>query len=442
MRRRGIVTQTLATMASQSSGYVIAILTGIVVARTLGPAGKGIASYASLVLALFTTLGNGLQAGVLHACGRRGAEQALVYGAALRLIGATMLPAALILLVAGVAFPGHAVLAFVGCAVPFAVYGQVVSGLFLLNDDVRTTIWQGAFNTFGVALLTIPALLIFHGGVTAVLAIWALMFGLSGTFAFWRLNAYLPAFSWRSSWLSIREQGWFSVKAGATSLASFLNLRIDVFIVSLMLDARTLGIYTLAVATGELMWQVSRPLAWTTTGRIAALDRESAIDLAVKVSRMTLSVEVVFGLVIVLLAPFAVRIVYGNAYAESGSIIPWLMPGLVLYAAQGTLGYYITVKEGRPSAILGVQSACVVLCATITALTIHRLGIFGAALATSVTYCFAAVVNVVLFTRFTGVSPVSLIVPTAQDAARGIAVIEAIARRLRIAPLRQANVKL
>jgi O-antigen/teichoic acid export membrane protein len=410
--------QTLITFAGNSGGYLVAIVTGIVVARTLGPAGKGVASYAALVMALCTTFGSGLQSAVLSACGRSGHAQAAVYGATIRLMGLGFVPVAVALVTIAVREPRYAALAYVACAIPFAVYCQIASSIFLLNNDVRTTVVAGTIPTFGVALLTIPALTIFHGGLTSVLAIWAAMFAASACYVMVRLGRYLPPLRLAASAGLMREEAPFALKSGAAALASFLNLRVDVFVVSVMLDARTLGIYTLAVATGELMWQVSRPLVWSTTARIAAAERDRAIDLTCAVSRHVLAVEFGLGIAIFILAPLAVRLVYGSAYAESATVVRWLLPGLVLYAAQAPLSFFILVKEGKPAMTLVIQCASVIACAAISVLTIARFGLLGAALATTITYACATLASGVLFARYTGATPSAFLVVNGSDLRR------------------------
>jgi O-antigen/teichoic acid export membrane protein len=413
-----VLRQAVLTFFGQSSGYVVAILTGILVARTLGPAGKGIIAYASLLLAIFTTYGNGLQNAMMFQCGRNGEDQRLVYGAALRIIGAVMVPIGALLFTIGILVPSQAPLAYIACAIPFAVYGQVAMGIFFLENDIGATIIQAAFNSFGFAVATVPALLLWHAGIATVLGIWAAMYLASALFAMIRLNRYLPAWNMLSTMATVREQAWFGLKAGSVSVADFLNLRIDIFVVGIMLDARSLGIYSLAVATGEMMWQVSRPLTWTTIGRIASGEREYSIGLVTKVARNTFAIELLLGIVMFALAPAAVNIVYGNAYAESGTLVRWLLPGLILYAAHGGLGYFVMVKEGRALPILAIQVTSVVVCLTITALTVHRFGLVGAALATTVTYSFCAVAKALLFMRYTGTSLRALTILRCEDLER------------------------
>jgi O-antigen/teichoic acid export membrane protein len=391
-------------------------------------------SYAALVMALFTTFGNGLQTGLMHECTRRGAPQTAAYGAALRLLGFTMLPAAAVLLAVAFVDPRHAAFAYVAIAIPFAVYSQIANGIFLLHNDIRTPVIQNAIPTFGCGVLTIPALTVLHGGLTSVLAIWAATFVAGGVFSMIRLSAYLPPWSLASSWDVVRGQAWFGLRSGTGALATFLNLRIDVFVVSIMLDARTLGVYTLAVATGELMWQVSRPLTVATSGRIASAERPRAIALTCTVARAIFAIEVLLGIAIFALAPLAVRFVYGSAFAEAGPIVRWLLPGLILYAAQAPLLYFITVKEGNATASLAIQATSVFACAAISVLLVPALGIFGAALATTITYCCAAAVTASLFARAAGVSVATFMLLQRTDLERLRSLLERIVPARRPVP--------
>jgi O-antigen/teichoic acid export membrane protein len=416
-RRPSVIGQTLMTFFTNSSGYVVAILTGIVVARALGPAGKGVVAYAALLLALFTTFGQGLQAAIMYDCGR-GKSQEIAFGTVLRLLGVIMLPIAALLIVFAIRYPEHAALVYVACALPFAVYCQTANAVFLLNNDVRTTAIQGLIPTLGVGLFTIPALTIFHGGLNSVLTIWSGMFFVAACFTVIRLNKYLPAFSLRTERGNRRHLGIFALKAGFASLAGFLNLRIDVFVVSFLLDARTLGIYTLAVATGEMMWQVSRPLIWTMIGRIASAERSLAIELTNRITRNILAVECALGVALFFIAPYAVQFVYGSAYAQSAWVMRWLMPGLVLYATSGPLSYFVSIKMGKPGKSLLIQVCSVVLCASISFMAIPRLDLFGAALATTVTYCCATMALAAMYMRYSGSSLAAFTILQAEDLAR------------------------
>jgi O-antigen/teichoic acid export membrane protein len=407
------------TFLGQSGGFVVAILTGVLAARSLGPSGKGVLALCALLLAVFTTYGDGIQSAIMFQIGRRPEAESAVYGASLRLIGVVFVPLAILLFAVGVAVPRFATWTFVACALPFAVYAQVVSAFMLLRNKVSSTIVLGAINTFGYAAVVSPALLIWHVGASGVLAIWALMYFLSGVYAFFQMSSMMAAKPKGATTNGILvEQAWFSFKSGSVSVASFLNLRVDIFVVGLMLDTHALGIYSLGVATVEMMWQLTRPLGWTTIGRIAVAGRTEAIALTAMVTRNILAVSTLAGAILFLIAPLAVPFVYGRAFAESGDVVRWLIPGVIFYAANGTLGYYVMVKEGRPLLMFLVQAGSVVACAGITSLSIHSIGIYGAALATSVTYLLATLAKAVAFTQLTGASPLSFTILRTDDIQR------------------------
>jgi O-antigen/teichoic acid export membrane protein len=422
-RPPGIASKAALVFFGNTSGYLVAIITGIIVARTLGPAGKGVAAYAMLVMSVFTTFGSGLQAGIMHACGRTGRPQLLAYGTALRLLGLAMLPVAGILLTLALVDPRHAAFTYVACAVPFAMFCQIANAIFMLRDDIRSTVIQGAIPPFGVAFLTIPALTFFHGGLPAVLGIWAAMFAVSACFAMVRLSRYLSPFELTSDCAALRDQAWYSVKSGAGSLAGFLNLRIDVFVVGGMLDARTLGIYSLAVATGELMWQLSRPLAFSAMGRIAAAERAHATALTCSITSSIVALEATLGVLLFIIAPAAIALVYGRPYAESGTIVRCLIPGLVLYAAHLPLAFFLSVKDGSPLLTLVLQLFSVTTCAALSIVTIPHLSVVGAALATSITYGATWLATALLFARSTGIPLARFTIVQRDDIEHGLRMI-------------------
>ncbi len=80
-----------------------------------------------------------------------------------------------------------------------------------------------------------------------------------------------------SVWHVFVDQVKFGAKASAGMLLQTLNFQVNTFIVLWALGPKMLGIYSVAVGLGQLMWFISRPLAFSSYGRIASLSkRESA----------------------------------------------------------------------------------------------------------------------------------------------------------------------
>jgi O-antigen/teichoic acid export membrane protein len=78
-----------------------------------------------------------------------------------------------------------------------------------------------------------------------------------------------------------------------------------------------------------------------------------------------------------------------------------LLPGILAYSLEISLGFFIMVKLKRPKANLIMQVCSTVACAILTLVLLPRYGLLGAAFATSVTYAGVTVAGVVLFLRAT-----------------------------------------
>jgi len=212
-----------------------------------------------------------------------------------------------------------------------------------------------------------------------------------------------------------REQVVFAAKSALSSNVTFLAMRVDVFIVSAVLAPASLGIYTLALATGEVMWQVSRSVIWSSTGRVATLPKDESAQLVARVVRSLIVVQVAVGLVLFACGPWLIAHVYGARFAESGMLLRLLLPGLVLYSADGMLSSFIGVRAGRPALLLGLEAITLVVCAAATFALIPRYGLAGAAVADSLAYVIAFAVKVGMFARLGNVSYATILVPRPSD---------------------------
>jgi len=186
--------------------------------------------------------------------------------------------------------------------------------------------------------------------------------------------------------------------------------------VSLMLGARELGFYTLSVGLAEMIWQLSSPLCIAAFPRIAIDDAGSAVAFTARLIRHILAIVVPIGVVCFIAAPPLISLVYGRAFAPAGEAVRWILPGVVAYAVEVPLGYYLLVRLRRPWTIVVIQSVSVVLCAAIAAVLIKPYGINGAAAATSLTYVGVVIVKGAIFARTTGTHPRRLLLIGRDDA--------------------------
>ncbi len=397
------------TLATIAVGQGAQILAGIATARAFGPAGKGIISYAGVFIAFASAATEGLRNALAYRIGHD-VPVRTAWRSALRFLGFLAPLGSLVFVALWIADPTQIAFIFVAIVFPFAAFLQTVNMLYLVRHAIERINVQNAFTVgAGSALVTVVAVVFFHANVPTVLGIWAAGFVLASVWAAWGAPKLLGpreplAARKEPGALSAREQFIFAVKGGSSAMLTLLALRVDILIVGATLSKTSLGVYTTALAVGELLLTLSRSVTWATTGRIATESRADAIALTARVVRLLLSAQALAALMIFAVGPFAIGLLYGGRFVASGVLLRILLARIVVYSADGVISYFISVREGRPGIQLAFEAGTLVLCATLTYLAIKPYGLEGAAIAATTAFVIAFFAKLAYFVRVTGVS--------------------------------------
>jgi len=408
---------TLGTLLfSQGAGFAA----GVATAHAFGPVGKGAISFAAILLTFAGTTATGLNDAISFQVGRERRAMGEVWRAALLAMALVAPIGIAIFLALAWHDPAQPAYRFVAIAFPFALFVQAVSSLYQLRDRIEAINVRNALTIGGGGSLVMLALVsLGHAPLPLVLGVWAATYAVA---ALWT-GSGIPALVTQGDAdrivvplaALVREQAVFGAKAALTANVSFLALRIDVFVVGALLAPAALGIYTLALALGELMWGLSKATLWSSAGRIAVLPEGEAAALTAKLVRVTLALQVAGAIVLFVAAPPLVGLVYGHRFAGAGPVLRILLPGMIFYSADGMLAYFIAVRSARPALLLVLESVTLAVCGTIALLTVRHVGIAGAAVADTVAYLISFAIKVAIFARFTGITPRRVLVIVSDD---------------------------
>lgn len=388
-------------------GQLAGIAAGIAQARELGPDGKAVLAYAVIALSMVLIGTDGLSNAVLMQAGTKRESLGRIHSAMTLVIGTIALPCLVVACAIGLALPSQRPLVGAAFAIPFALYVQGARGMLLAAGATGQVAWQSSITTVFFSIAVIAALLVWHISSYQALALWfvaqAAAAVYSGLVLRRRIGRETEVEGARPVGELVREQFRFGTRSSLATLAGYINLRVDVFLISALLGARMLGIYTLAVATGEMLWSISLPVVWAALENIAGDPFEQAAKLAARLMRSVVALQVALGIVLFVAGPWLIVHIYGPAFADAGFVLRILLPGLVVYAVETFLGYFILVQVRRPMLLFAVQMTSAAVCAVITLATIHRFGIAAAALATTITYTGVVAFKSFYFMRKTGI---------------------------------------
>ena len=428
--------RVLVMFGTQVFGAAVGIVNGILLARLLGPTGKG--DYYILVLLPATTMVL-LQFGLPQAFGffsARGRTLGMI-PKTLALTAALSAAASVLVLVllpllreAFLHEISLDLILFAFLAFPLALHATFTTAIVLGRQAVG---WYAAVNV-SYPLVTTVLLVAILGGLGPSVAgaiavnlmvsvIQALGFGLGAA----RVSRAVP---W-PGFASYRGLVRYGLRLYPGSLAGFFSYRIDVYLIAFLITnpSEQLGFYSMAVGLAEMIFFF--PLAVRTVffPHVAGSSREDSDRQVALVSRVTLLVSGVFAL---LLIPAAAIMIWTVLPAFGPSIPPLLvlLPGVVALSGGNVVGGYVS-GIGRPGISSTVAVIAFVVNIAANLVFIPRFGIIGAASASLLSYSLSSLLMTVIASRLSQTPLMGFWIPRLSDVRYVAATSAGLARRLR-----------
>lgn len=206
------------------------------------------------------------------------------------------------------------------------------------------------------------------------------------------------------------REGWVGQ---LSTLASLLHLRLDLALVAAWHGPAVVGVYSVAVLAGEVLWMLPGALqpvlVYTAGGSAAGGDRLTARAL-----RLGTLVTAVAALALAWAAPRAFALLFQGEYDASVAALRALLPGIVAFAPGAVLaGDFI----GRGRAVWNTQASVATVLVNVAAgvAWIPDHGAVGAAWASSVAYAAGSLVMLLRFRHASGLGWGRLLLPRPAD---------------------------
>jgi O-antigen/teichoic acid export membrane protein len=383
------------TVVLNGSAVALYGISSILVARVIGPEQTGFLAWFLTGTTSFAMFADVL--GIYYSSAYRMARESaqldegvvrssvLTYGALLGVLAGALL--AFVPPVRAIAFPR-----FVDAAWPAVLFWTLLGQA--LFYQVRGLFWgRSSFLLLGLATLVksggygVLAVVFVYGmqwraaseiAIAQTITLWVGIVAALGLFLARGLKA--PSAAYLRGCVRV---GW---RAAGINWLSFLHQRVDQYIVELLLGAKALGLYAVAVALGEVVTQVPAMIGMVIFPLTAgAADQATA---ARNTLRRTLWVVAAVAIFMVPLGVFAgplVHLLYGDAFLGSVTLLRVFLPAVVFLSALLVLNQH-AAGMGYPAFQLWVMLGTVVLNVALNLALLPRLGPTGASLASSLSY--------------------------------------------------------
>ncbi len=389
-----VIQNIIITFLSQVLLLFISIGTTAIVARWLGPEGKGIFALAMLVPGVLNIILNGGIgiANVYFAGSRRIDIPRLITNSIAFSFIATGIGTCLI---GGLVFTGWFQKMVPGLPLWIAIIALLWFPVALMASYLGN-ILQGlqrflTYNIMGLVqgILTLTLIIIFvvtfnKGLLGAVLSyIGTAIIGLVILFLLLKKEGNFCLWKWDR--MVMRSTLSYGLKGHIGNILQFFNYRLDMFILNYFLGTAGVGIYSISVGISELLWHFPNAVGFVLFPKAASTKPEIMNEVTPRILRITLLLTTIGAMGLYFLGEQLIEVIYSKAFLPAYVPMLVLLPGVILLGGAKVLTNDIAGR-GHPEYNSVNAALGLIITVVLDLLLIPKYGVFGAALASSITY--------------------------------------------------------
>ena len=384
---------------------VSGIVTSIVIARVLGPTGKGIYALVMLAPSMLLLSGEfGITMANIFFIGKKKikisvlSSNSLIFG----LINGLFLILVFLLIypfIQDSIFKGvdSVYIYFILIIMPFSLatqyLGGILVGLLKIKQSCYITIVQTTINTVGIATI----LLVLSGHIMNLL-VFSMIMTISLFITYVLYIEKLTGFAKKFSWKSFKKCFNYGSKGYLANIFTFFNYKLDMFMVNFFIGIAAVGYYSLSVGLAEMLWIIPSSIAFVLFPKVSSSEKYEASELTAAVCRHTFFLSLVLCVLAVLFSKYAINIVYGDRFIPSYLPLMLLLPGILMGAISKHLSAYL---NGIGKVIYAPIRATtgLIINIVLNLILIPNYGIRGAAIASSISYTVPSLLNNFYFAK-------------------------------------------
>jgi O-antigen/teichoic acid export membrane protein len=257
----------------------------------------------------------------------------------------------------------------------------ILQGRRRIGTANAISVAQGACTLLLIGLLVAGVRLGLLGGVLAYLGGSLLAVLLAARFLRKAGARFTPAFDRPV----IAQTLHFGLRGYAANVLQFFSYRLDVFLVNFYLGPAAVGIYGASVAVAELIWHLPHAVGFVIFPKAASTPAEDMNRFTPRVFAISLAISALAGGALALVGRWLISLVYGAAFLAAYRPLLLLLPGVILLGGGKVLTNEIAGR-GYPHYNSIASAAGLIITIALDVLLIPRLGIDGAALASTAAY--------------------------------------------------------
>lgn len=403
------------TFAARITYIFLSIISSIIVARALGPVGKGVFAVLAAIVGIALQFGNfGLHASNIYFVSREKNKISQISGNSLwvGIIGGSVI--AVLAYLISTAFPNlllgkiqPVLLLIMLISVPFVFITLFLTNILIgLQKIYQYNLIEVAGKLLSVILTAVILIILGRGIFDLVVLSTVITILLCLVYVIYFQVHY--GFCYKFDGQLFNRMLRYGFKAYLSCLFAFLIIRSDIILVNYFLGVSKTGIYSVAVSFADLLFLLPTTIGMMLFPKASEIqDRKS--NLTKKVSRFTVLLMLMLCVFAAMVSKPLILLMYGQQF--KGSILPflWLLPG-VFFLSLEAIYMNDFASRGNPSIVYIVPATALVLNVSLNIIMIPRIGVVAASITSTISYGFMFLVTLEYLRFVSGSSHKELLV--------------------------------
>ena len=409
---------TFITFFSQGLILVFTLGTSVLLARALGPEKRGIYSLAMILpsfLLYFTCFGIG-QSSIFYLGSKKYSPKEILGNNFILVILVSILTILIGLIITfffnNALFPGIE-RKYLFCAIflaPPLIFFSFTTSILLGLQSIKKYNLIYLFNKF---FLLFSFLVIFVLGikfkVIYVIITEVIVIFISCIILFFITKKETRGISFKFNKKYFKNSFLYGIKIYFGIIISFLHNRIGILLINSFLNPLMVGFYSIGVGLSEKIYLISDSVATVLFPRIASeKDKLKIKNFTPIIFRNILWTIIFINTIIFILAKWIIVFLYSNVFFASIKPFQILLIGAVAISGSKILESDIKGR-GKPMFITWITSISTVLNIVLSIFLIPRLGILGAAWATTISYTINLMCLLIIYCKLSNNSMINML---------------------------------
>ena len=401
---------TLITIATRTLSLIISTMASIIIARILGPEGKGIYALAFVLpslLFMFAEFGVSGATVYYVAKGKYSPKDIFAVNVALSIavgVLSSILALIIIFFFRDKVVPGVA-LEYLLLAVPFIplyIFQSYTAAILLGLQKIKKYNFSSLVQILVFTLLICVFLWGLHRGVMAVILSSLAAYLINNLVLFLLTLKETGGISSRINFSYLRDSFSYGFKTYLGNIFGTIQSRLGTLLINIFLNPMAVGFYSIARGLAEHLWLISQSAGAILFPRVSSQNnREERKKFTPLICRNVLFVSAVAAIILFFAGSWLIVLLFSDKFLNSIEPFRILLIGVTAISGSIVLGNDL---YGRGKPMLNTYTAALAagLNVLLNLLLIPRFGIGGAAWAITTTYTITFLVTLAIYSKVSG----------------------------------------